>query len=82
MSLLVFLLFGLVVGFVARALMPGSQGMGCFMTALLGCAGSFVGGSLGNVLLGRSLFDLNASGFIGSVLGALLVLFVVGRLRR
>ncbi len=77
MSLIAFLVFGLIVGAVARVLMPGPQAMGCFGTALLGCAGSFVGGLLGNALLGRSLLVLNTSGFIGSVLGALLVLFLM-----
>jgi len=78
MSLLAFLLFGLIVGLIARALMPGTQSMGCFATALLGCAGSFTGGLLGNLLSGRSLLALNPSGFIGSVLGALIVLFLPG----
>ena len=77
MSLLGFLLFGLVVGFVARALMPGRQAMGCFATALLGCSGSLVGGVLGNLLAGGSILAFNRSGFIGSVLGAMLVLFLM-----
>ena len=83
MSLLAFLLFGLLVGLIARALMPGTQSMGCFATVLLGCAGSLVGGLLGNLLIGRSLFALQPSGFIGSVVGALIVLFALrNRFRR
>lgn len=83
MALLAFLLFGLVVGLIARALMPGTQSMGCFATALLGCAGSLVGGLLGNLVLGRSLFAVAPSGFIGSVIGALIVLFALrSRFRR
>ena len=83
MSLLGFLLFGLLVGFVARALMPGAQSMGCLATALLGCAGSFVGGLLANLIAGRSLLGLHPSGFIGSVIGALVVLFLMrGRFKR
>lgn len=84
MSLLAFLLFGLVVGLLARAIMPGSQSMGCFGTALLGCAGSFVGGLLGNLIAGRGLAaPLNTGGLIASVIGALIVLFLFkNRLRR
>jgi uncharacterized membrane protein YeaQ/YmgE (transglycosylase-associated protein family) len=83
MSLLAFLVFGLVIGFIARALMPGTQAMGCFGTALLGCGGSLLGGLLGNALLGRSLLALQPSGFIGSILGALVVLFLLrNRFRR
>ena len=76
-ALLGFLAFGLLVGLVARALMPGRQSMGCFATALLGCAGSFLGGFLGNLLTHRGLFALNQSGFIGSVIGAMVVLFLM-----
>jgi uncharacterized membrane protein YeaQ/YmgE (transglycosylase-associated protein family) len=77
MSILAFLVFGLVIGLIARALMPGKQSMGCFATTLLGCAGSLLGGLLGNLLTGRSLLALHTSGFIGSLLGALLVLFLM-----
>ena len=76
MSLVAFLLFGLIVGFIARAIMPGSQSMGCLGTALLGCGGSFVGGLLGNLIAGRGLFALNTSGLIASVVGALIMLFL------
>lgn len=83
MSLLAFLVFGLVVGLIARAIMPGPQSMGCLGTALLGCAGSFVGGLLGNLIAGRGLLALNTSGLIASVVGALIVLFLFkNRIRR
>lgn len=78
MSILMFLLFGLIVGFLARALMPGRQSMGFIATALIGIAGSFVGGIIGNVFAGAPLLDLHASGFIGSIVGALIVLAIMG----
>jgi len=78
MSILLFLLFGIVAGFLARALMPGRQSMGMVMTGLLGIAGSFVGGFVGSLFTGASVLELNTSGIIGSVLGALAVLAVVG----
>lgn len=78
MSILMFLLFGLIVGFLARAIMPGRQSMGFLATTLLGVAGSFVGGFIGNLLYGAPLLDLHSSGFIGSIIGALLVLAIMG----
>lgn len=77
MSILMFILFGLIVGFLARAILPGRQSMGFVATALVGIAGSFLGGILGNMLHGAPILDLHASGFIGSLVGALLVLALV-----
>lgn len=78
MSILAFILFGLVVGLIARALMPGRQGMGLVATVLLGIVGSFVGGLVGSLIYGGRVFELHAAGIIGSVLGALAVMFLVG----
>lgn len=78
MSILMFILFGLIIGLLARAIMPGRQSMGLIATALVGMAGALVGGLVGNLLTGAPLFRIHAAGFIGSLLGALLVLFVMG----
>ena len=56
----------------------GEPGMGIVMTALLGIAGSFVGGFVGSMFTGASILDFNTAGLIGSVLGALAVLLVMG----
>lgn len=82
MAIILFLVFGLVVGLLARALMPGRQSMGWGMTALLGVVGSFVGGFLMSLVTDNRVTDFNTAGLIGSVLGALLVLFLVGRFYR
>lgn len=79
MSIILFALFGLVVGFIARALMPGRQSMGWLMTTLLGMVGSFVGGFLGSLVTDSKVTDLNTAGVIGSIVGALLVLLVATR---
>ncbi len=50
MSLIAFLVIGLVAGLIARAVMPGNQSMGFLATTALGVAGSFVGGMLGSLL--------------------------------
>lgn len=77
MSILMFVLFGLIIGFLARAVMPGRQSMGFLATALVGMAGSFIGGFLGNIIAGYPLLDMHSSGFIGSLIGALVVLAIM-----
>jgi uncharacterized membrane protein YeaQ/YmgE (transglycosylase-associated protein family) len=79
MGIIMFVVFGLIVGLVARALMPGRQGMSLVMTAVLGIVGSFVGGFLVSVVTHNPVGDLNAAGILGSIIGALVVLFVVAR---
>lgn len=78
MSILLFIVFGIIAGFIARAIMPGRQAMGVVMTGLLGIAGSFVGGFVGSMLTGDSVLAFHTSGIIGSVLGALAVLAIMG----
>ena len=82
MHLLAFLLFGLVVGLIARAVMPGTQRMGALATMLLGCVGSLVGGVISALLFGGRWDSPNTAGWIGSILGALLILALVGGTRR
>ncbi len=79
MGIIAFLVIGLLAGLIARALMPGNQSMGLITTTLLGIAGSFVGGFIASLFRsdGR-VFDLHPTGLLFSVLGALLVLFLVG----
>ena len=73
MNIIGWLLFGLVVGAIAKFLMPGRDPGGWIVTILLGVAGSFVGGFLASTLLGR---DNTAAGWIGSIVGAMVLLFV------
>jgi uncharacterized membrane protein YeaQ/YmgE (transglycosylase-associated protein family) len=80
MDLIVFLLFGLLVGAVARLLVPGRQSGGWGVSMLLGVAGAFLGG-----LLGRTLGfyrEGESAGFIMSVLGAVLLVVVFQALMR
>ena len=69
------LIVGVVVGAVARLLVPGQEHLGFFMTSLLGVVGSFVGGFIGSVIsrpAEGSLF--HPAGFVLSVIGAIIVL--------
>jgi uncharacterized membrane protein YeaQ/YmgE (transglycosylase-associated protein family) len=79
MGILAFIVIGLLAGLIARAIVPGNQSMGLVATTLLGMVGSLVGGLIGSLFnrTGR-VFDLHPSGLIFSILGALLVLFLVG----
>lgn len=80
MSIILFLVFGLVVGFLARAIMPGTQKMSMLGTMVLGIVGSFIGGFLGALITDSRVLDFNTAGLIGSVIGALVALLVAGSL--
>jgi uncharacterized membrane protein YeaQ/YmgE (transglycosylase-associated protein family) len=65
---------GFVVGLIARAIMPGEQKLGIIMTAVLGIVGALVAGFLGQALGWYQPGE--PAGWIASVVGALIVLFV------
>jgi len=72
-------LVGFVVGLIARAILPGSQSLGIVLTTVLGIAGSFAAGFVGQALGWYQAGQ--GAGFIGSVLGAIVLLFVVAKLK-
>ena len=82
MAIIGWIVFGLVVGVIARFLMPGRQPMGFILTSLLGIAGSFVGGYIGSMIHGGPLDAAQPAGWIGAILGALLLLFLYGMFAR
>ncbi|NUP09318.1 MAG: GlsB/YeaQ/YmgE family stress response membrane protein [Polyangiaceae bacterium] len=82
MAILMFLLFGLVVGLLARAVLPGEQRMGLLMTMGLGVAGSFVGGLLTSLVTRHRITELNTAGLLASIVGAVALLFIAGALAR
>lgn len=82
MSILIFIVLGLIAGLLARAIMPGRQSMGLVATTLLGMAGSLIGGFVASLFTHESVLDFNTSGIIGSVIGALLLLFILGMVGR
>jgi uncharacterized membrane protein YeaQ/YmgE (transglycosylase-associated protein family) len=68
------LIIGLVIGVVAKLLMPGRDPGGCIITMLLGVAGSFVASYLGEKM---GWYEQgHAAGFIASVIGAMLLLLL------
>ena len=70
---------GFVVGLIARAVLPGTQSLGIILTAVLGIAGSFLAGFAGRSLGWYS--DGEPIGFLASVIGAILLLFIVSKLK-
>ena len=68
---------GFVVGLIARAIMPGVQHMGFILTTLLGIVGSLVGGVIGGVVSKpKEGAKFHPAGFILSLIGAVIVLFL------
>jgi uncharacterized membrane protein YeaQ/YmgE (transglycosylase-associated protein family) len=74
------ILLGLAVGIIAKFIFPGRENMGMIVTILLGIAGSFVASYLGQWL--KIYQPGQTAGFIGSVVGALVLLFVYSLIRR
>ncbi|MEO6324292.1 MAG: GlsB/YeaQ/YmgE family stress response membrane protein [Thermoanaerobaculia bacterium] len=74
MGILGMILFGLVVGVIAKLLMPGKDPGGIFITIILGIVGSLLGGFLGRAL--GLYHEGEPAGFIGALLGAIIVLAI------
>jgi uncharacterized membrane protein YeaQ/YmgE (transglycosylase-associated protein family) len=73
-----FLVFGLVAGLVARLLTPGRQAIGCLPTVAVGIVGAFLGGLIGDVVLGHKIrFSWHLGPFLLAVVGAVILLLVL-----
>jgi uncharacterized membrane protein YeaQ/YmgE (transglycosylase-associated protein family) len=68
------IVFGFLVGLLARAITPGQHRMGFIRTTLLGVVGSFVGGLLWALISGHDVMVLQPSGFFGALIGAVILL--------
>ncbi|MET0887464.1 MAG: GlsB/YeaQ/YmgE family stress response membrane protein [Mycetocola sp.] len=83
MSFLAFLLLGLIAGAIAKAILPGRQGGGWFMTLLLGVVGALLGGWLGSVIFGIGLEEFwSIQTWLVSIVGAIIVLLIYGLVTR
>jgi len=73
------LIIGLIVGAIARLLLPGRDPIGIFGTIVVGIAGSFIGGFLENLIEHHtlSIHSFHPVGLIGSVIGALVLLLLL-----
>lgn len=79
-GILGWIIFGLIVGALAKLLMPGKDPGGFIVTTLLGIVGAVVGGFLGRLL---GLYqEGEPAGFVGALLGAILVLWIYRKTRK
>ena len=83
MGILGWILLGLLAGLIAKAIMPGGEGVGLILTTVLGIAGALLGGFLATALgFGDPIdefFDLST--WVAAVAGALVILFVWNAIR-
>lgn len=76
LSFIWWLIIGLIVGALARLIMPGRDAMGMIATLVLGILGSIVGGLISWAIWGRSEQGFQPAGFVLSLLGAIVLLFL------
>ena len=76
MAIIGFLVFGLVVGAVARLIKPGKQNLSLLMTLVLGVVGSLIGGVIASALGTGSITELNVLGAIIAIVAAVLLIGV------
>ena len=70
-------IFGLIIGLVARAVMPGRQNMGLIVTMILGLVGAWLGGLIGRM---TGMYEEgHPAGYFMALVGALITLFAYSR---
>lgn len=82
LGILSWIILGLIAGALAKLIMPGKQGGGILATMVLGIIGAFLGGLIGNFIPGLSngINHISIGTIITSIIGALIVLFIWGKL--
>ena len=77
------IIVGFVIGLIARAIMPGAQHLGIILTTILGVAGSYLGGLIGRLISKpKEGSKFHPAGFLLSIIGALILLFLWTRFVR
>ena len=74
-----FLVAGLIIGLLARLILPGRQRIGLLWTLALGVAGSLIGGTIANALRSGDIWELNFIGFVAAVASSVVLLAVAER---
>ncbi len=83
MGILAWIIFGLIAGAIAKAIMPGTQGGSWLITIILGIVGAFVGGAIGTYVLGwGDVTGFDFKSFLLAIGGALIVLWLYGMATR
>jgi uncharacterized membrane protein YeaQ/YmgE (transglycosylase-associated protein family) len=70
MQILGLIIIGIIIGIIARLVMPGRQRIGVFMTVLLGIGGAIIGGIVGSAIGTGDIFELNVLGTIVGIIAA------------
>jgi uncharacterized membrane protein YeaQ/YmgE (transglycosylase-associated protein family) len=81
MSVILFLIFGLIVGALARLIVPGREPGGWLTSLVVGVAGAFLGGFLGRVF-GLYTHDVTTGGFVMSLIGAVILVAIYQAISR
>lgn len=76
MGILLWILFGLIAGAIAKVLMPGEDPGGFIVTILIGIVGAVLGGWLGSVIFGVGISGFNLPSFLVAIGGAVLLLII------
>jgi uncharacterized membrane protein YeaQ/YmgE (transglycosylase-associated protein family) len=83
MGFFAFLILGLIAGAIAKAILPGRQGGGIFITLLLGVVGAFLGGWLGGLLFNAPLQEFfSLQTWLLAIVGSIIVLLIYGAVTR
>ncbi len=82
MGIFSWIIMGLIVGVLAKFIMPGDEPGGIFVTILIGIAGAFVGGFIGSAIGLGEVTGFNLGSLLLAIGGALLLLFVYRRIKK
>jgi len=76
------IIVGFIVGLIARAIMPGAEHLGFWMTSIVGIVGSLIGGVIGMVIKRPTPgTPFHPAGFLLSIVGAIILLYVMQHVR-
>ena len=78
MNFLVWIIFGAIAGWIASIIMGKNKKMGAIANIIVGIIGAFIGGSIMNFFGAQGVTGFNFSSFLVAVVGAVVLLFVVG----
>lgn len=82
MGIIGWIVVGILAGLLAKAIMPGDQDLGIFLTMALGIVGAMLGGWVMSLITGTGVTGFDLRTILVATVGALLVLWIVGMMRR